>query len=93
MDVMPAELARVGFARLNPMMRCHLLARFAKDAIRIQVVLEPLKASIIGWELALEVFERVSLHLRVFWFVLVRHSETLFLPTVRVTRDLPTVKG
>jgi hypothetical protein len=74
MNVMAAMIARVGRATLDAVMFCHRIAGFAKDAIRIQVVAEPFKASRVIWELFLEVFQRVGQHVRL--AIVVGHNLT-----------------
>src|SRR6266436_5487125 len=84
-NVVAAILARIGAARSNLVMLCDLAARFAKDAVRVEVVSQPIKASIIIRELFLEILERVSRHFRAFDFRFC-HAQIL-------TDYVPTVKG
>ena len=67
-NVMPAILARVRVARSYLVMLSYLVARLAKDAIGVEVISQPIKASIIVRELFLEILERVAGHLRAFDF-------------------------
>ena len=63
-NMMAAELARVRPPRGYLVMLRNLAARLTKDTVGIEIILEPVKASIIGWKLALEILERVTLHFR-----------------------------
>ena len=72
-NMVAAMLARVRLARSHPVMLCHLAARVAEDAVGVQIILEPLKAGIIRWELALEILERVASHFRALNFGLSWH--------------------
>lgn len=55
-------------------MLCYLVAALAKDTIGVQVIFQPLKASVIGRELSLKILESVARHLRAFDFCLC-HAE------------------
>ena len=72
-NVMTAMVARVRRATLNAVMLCDRVARFAKDAVWVQVVAEPFQAGRIVWKLLLEVFQCVRQHVRL--AVVVRHKE------------------
>lgn len=63
-NMMTAILARIRFARDYFVMLRDLAARIAKDAVWIQVILEPFKASVIIRELSLKILERIARHLR-----------------------------
>ena len=84
-NVMPAVLARVGFTRSYFVMLRNLVARLAKDTVRVQVIFQPFKASIIGWKLRLEILERVAGHFRAF--------DLRFCHARIVPEHVPTVKG
>lgn len=73
-NVMAAMIARVGRAAPNAVMLRDRVARFAKDAIRVQVVLEPFKAGRVIWKLLLEVFQREWQHVRL--AIVVGHNLT-----------------
>src|ERR1035441_4454922 len=75
-NVMPAMVARVGRATLDAVMLCKRVARFAEDAVRVEVIAKPIKASRIVRELLLEVFQRVRQHVR--FAVVVGHDLTYF---------------
>lgn len=85
MYVMPTELAGIRLARCYFVMLRDRVARLAKDTIGIKVVLQPFKASIIGREIVLEIFERVTLSLRALRFRFC-HARTL-------AECVPTIKG
>jgi len=88
MNMMTAILARVRFAGRNLVMRSHLVARLAKDAIGVKIVFEPFKTSIVCRELLLEILERIAGHLRALNFGLFGFSHEQSL-----TGYVPTVKG
>jgi len=85
MNVMPTELARIGFTRYYFVMLRDRVARLAKDTIGIKVVLQPFKASIVSREIVLEILECVTGHFRAFGFA-VFHARILL-------NRVPTVKG
>src|SRR5262249_28154948 len=83
--VMPAVLARIGFPRRYFVMTRYLVASLAKDAVRIEVVFQPFKASIVIRKIVFEILERVTLHLRALNFFLFCHARILlnYVPTVK----------
>lgn len=94
-NMMSAVLARIRFARSYLMMFRHLAAGVAENTVRVQVVFEPFKASVVGWKLVLEILERVSDHLRALNFGFAHRSPPLsHTVTMRsLTDGVPTVKG
>src|SRR5437016_7991295 len=64
MDVMTAIIARVGRATRHSMMFGNSVALLAKDAIWIEVTLEPLQAGRVIGKLAVEIFLCVLPHFR-----------------------------
>lgn len=75
-NVMAAMIAGIRRAAHYAVMLCDRVARFAKDAVRVQVVLEPFKTGGVVWELLLEVFHREREHIR--FAVVVGHELTYF---------------
>jgi hypothetical protein len=82
---MTTELAGVRLARGYFVMLGDRVARFAKDAVRVKIVLQPFKASVVSREIFLEILEGVTGHLRAFDFFFC-HARIL-------TECVPTVKG
>jgi len=79
--VVPAMLARVRLARDHFVMLRNLAARLAENALWVKVILEPLKAGIVSWKIALKVLEGVSDHLRALNFGFAHRSPLLrYLP-------------
>src|SRR4029077_21107185 len=52
-NVVPAEIATIGRALGNTMILCHSVTVFAKDAIGIEMGLEPFQAGGIVWKHAI----------------------------------------
>jgi hypothetical protein len=75
-DVMAAMIARVRRTAYNAVMLSDRVARLAKDAVWVQIILEPLKAGRIVWELLLKVFQREREHFR--FAIVVGHDLTYF---------------
>jgi hypothetical protein len=63
-NMMAAMIAGVGRTALDAVMLRDRIAGFAKDAVREQVILEPLQAGSVIWKLLLEVLQRVRQHVR-----------------------------
>jgi hypothetical protein len=89
-NVMAAMIARVRWTALNAVMLCDRLAGIAKDAVRVQAILEPFQTGRIVGKLLLEVFQRVRQHVR--FAVVVGHWGTCFDSTTLLL-TVPTVKG
>src|SRR5207244_10570235 len=66
--VMTAEIATVGRPACYPMMLRYTVALFAKDAIGIEMSLEPFKASRIGREHAVKIADGKILTCGLFWY-------------------------
>jgi hypothetical protein len=75
-NVMAAVVARIRRATDNAVMLRDRVARFAKDALWVQVIFQPFKAGRIVWELFLEVLYREWEHFRL--AVVVGHDLTYF---------------
>ena len=88
--VMAAMIARIRRTAHNAVMLCNRIARFAKDAVWVQVVLEPFEAGRVIWELLLEVFHRERQHFR--FAIIVGHLIT-YSQVKSYQMALPTVKG
>jgi len=89
-NVMAAMVARVGWAARYAVMLCNRIARFAKDAVWVQVVLEPFQTGRVIRELLLEVFHRERQHFR--FAVIVGHLIT-YSQVKSYQMAVPTVKG
>src|SRR5208282_2029659 len=89
-NVMAAMIARVRRSAHNAMMLGHGLALLAIDAIRVEAIAKPFKAGCVIRVLALEVFQRIRLHVRL--AVVVRHLVTYYQVKSYQT-CIPTVKG
>ena len=76
-NVMAAMVARVGRTAHNAMVLGYGFALLAIDAIRVEAIAKPFKASCVIRELALEVFQRVRQHFRL--AVVVRHKEPTYV--------------
>ena len=63
-NVVTAIIARVGRAARHSVMFGHAVALLAKDAIGIEVTLEPLQTGRVIGELAVEIFLCVLAHFR-----------------------------
>jgi len=84
-NVMAAAVARLRRATHHAVMFAYSFASLAVDSIRVEVIAKPLKAGRIIRELLLEVLESVGFHR---WFAV--HG---YLPTLKVAKCVPTVKG
>ena len=75
-------------AAQNAVMLCNRLARIAKDAVRVEAILEPFQTGSVVWEHFIEVFLGETGHLG---FAV--HNQVPTVTTQTVSNYLPTVKG
>lgn len=74
-NVMPAVITRIRWTAFNAVMFRDRLARIAKDAVRVETILEPFQTGRVVWEHFLEIFLGEAKHL---WFA-VTHGERTYV--------------